>query len=277
MRKCSKLLFNPQHRTPILPQVPIVYPKEANLVVRVGYLLGRGPVVKPEPHPLETEMGFTLQREHSRYARHDSDTLNQFMSSRDQTVDAWGRSDPNQITSNYFGLEMYQDSLKTVLNRYKPLPRTLDGDFVDLLAEQTTAAPPKRHTIQRALTDYLFLLTKGADGKWGVPTVEREEHETLRMSLDRAVNDHHKGAIDTFTFSNAPQAVIKHTEGDREVRTFIYNVVYLAGRPDFATLGCADHAWVTRGEMRQYDGHYSHPEALSVLRDIAPDAVFESL
>lgn len=300
MRTTFRLLFNPQHRTPILPQLPVVLPKDDKKVIRVGYLLSRNPIVKPEPHPLETEMGFMLQREHARYARHEADSLTAFMASRDQTIDAWGRSDPNQTISNYFGLEMYQDSMKTVLNRYKPLPRTVANDFVDIMAEQKLSALPTRHSIQRCLGDYLFLITKDATtGLWGVPSVEREPHETLRMTLDRSVNDHHKGSLDTYTFSNAPQAVLttypdyKPTNEDlekakqaqnssadekkgKQVKTFIYNVVYLAGRPDFEGMGCSDHAWVTRNELMQYYGSFSDPRLGSILRDIAPDALFEA-
>eukprot|EP00744_Colponema_vietnamica_P022030 GILI01031595.1.p1 GENE.GILI01031595.1~~GILI01031595.1.p1 ORF type:complete len:295 (-),score=34.93 GILI01031595.1:50-898(-) len=280
MRQLSKLLFNAQHRTPILPQSPIVLAKDPSAPIRVGYLLSRYPTIKSEPHPLESEMAFTLQREGSRYSRHEQETLTHFMAAREHSIDSWNRTDPAQITSNFFGLEMYQDSLKTVLNRYKPAPRMIPGDFIDIKAEQQLSEPPKRQTLQRQLGDYLFLIVKdGTSGKWTVPSIEREEHETLRMTLDRAVNDHHNGGLDTFTWSNAPQAVVTSAtflEGKASApRTFIYNVVYLAGRPDFAKLGCSDHAWVTRNELAHYVGSYETPQLHSILRDIAPDAAFE--
>eukprot|EP00658_Telonema_sp_P-2_P068841 TRINITY_DN57830_c0_g1_i1.p1 TRINITY_DN57830_c0_g1~~TRINITY_DN57830_c0_g1_i1.p1 ORF type:complete len:120 (+),score=20.87 TRINITY_DN57830_c0_g1_i1:160-519(+) len=63
----------------------------------------------------------------------------------------------------------------------------------------------------------------------------------------RVIHEHHTGALDTFVWSNAPQAVLK--DGDNH--TFIYNVAYLSGRPNFEVMAesYTDHAWVTRNAV----------------------------
>eukprot|EP00758_Cryptobia_borreli_P002216 Tbor_TRINITY_DN2865_c1_g1::TRINITY_DN2865_c1_g1_i1::g.23217::m.23217/K17427/MRPL46; large subunit ribosomal protein L46 len=291
-RKSASLLFHSQHRTPIIPQSPVPsQPLPGDITVYVGYLLHRSPSVKHDPHPIENEMAFMLEREHKRYARHEAETATHFMINRQQSVDSWGRQDPNDIVSNFFGLDIYQDALKNVLQRYLPQSRLTKHDFVDLFSDemqQATNEPPKRHTIDRALDDYLFLIVKDkATGMWSIPSVAREPHETLRMTVDRALHTNHNGAVVSYLWSNAPQGVIrgysngdtrKNEEEGKKCLTFIYNATYLSGRPSFDSITPAvvDHAWVTRNELKQYSmTGYVHPDMLEVLRDIAPDAFFD--
>lgn len=267
-----------QHRTPIMPQMPVNHPTPHN----VAYLLCRQPVVKPTPHPLETEFGFTLEREHNRYARHDVET-SQFFSAKGQPIDVSNRSEPAQIINNFFNLEGYQDALKVVTDRYQPVPRVTDHDFFDPFDESLKSGPPKRKTIQRRLDDFLFFIVRSeASGKWSLPTTQRRPHETLRMAVDRAISEQHNDALDAYVWSNAPQAIVRGagvSEGEAtEADTFVFVATYLAGRPNFGGIQpkCADHAWVTRSELCQYHGEFETESWCQVLRDIVPDATFNA-
>lgn len=278
--KCSlRGLMHSQHRTPVIPQAAVDVPKEAlgGLTVKVGYLLARQPLVKSEPHPIESEMAYMLQREHQRYARHDAESYTRFLGDKEFSGDSWNRMDTKEIASNFFGLELYQDAIKTVLGRFKPNPRVTEDDYVDLFSDDIAKAePPARYTINRKLDDFLFLIVKEkASGKWTIPNVERDSHETLKTTAQRAIYQHHNGALDTFVWSNAPQAVLKEEEA--KVHTYVYNVAYLSGRPSLETIeDYVDHAWVTRNELRQYGGLYAHSDLEQTLLDIAPSGLFET-
>ncbi|KAH8612386.1 putative 39S mitochondrial ribosomal protein L46 [Trypanosoma vivax] len=284
--------FHSQHRTPVLPQLPVTPPmvaqgteKERAASVRVAYFLHRYPVVKPTPHPLEMEMAFLLQREHQRYCRHESaDSATQFMAQRGQSIDVLNRTDTRQIQGNFFGLELYQDAMRVMLQRYKPERRVTPRDLWDPAvygAEHgegsPSSSPPARHTLQRQLDDYLHLIVRDAStGKWTLPQTSLHNGETLRMAVDRAIANHSGDELDCYLWSNAPQAVVRDEDGGSYV--FVFVGTYLAGRPKFATMEpkLSDHAWVTRHEMLQY-GENFHPSALlETLRDISADSAFES-
>jgi large subunit ribosomal protein L46 len=272
--------FFGQHTTPVVPQVAAPY--DGPLRISVGYLLYRNQVVKHDPHPLEQEMAFLLDREHQRYSRHDAESATHFFASRGLSVDTWGRVDPKAINDDFFALDAYQDAVTATTQRWAPTKRLCAADFADPFA--AGAAPPARHTLNRALHDFLYLIVQdAASGKWTVPAAPRQERESLRTTLSRALAEHHGGALDTYTFSNSPQCVLQPPApldgaapaADRE-QLYIYNTVYLAGRPAFDRLApaCADHAWVTRAELPQYD--FADDRLLAMLRDVTMDATFDA-
>lgn len=283
MKQTARLLFHSQHRTPVLPTVPVSDGKVVNgKIIRVAYLLSRNQIVKHSPHPLENEMAFTLEREYARYSRHDGDdTATGFMGSRGHAIDTLNRTDPKLIEGNFYGLELYQDAMKVALQRYAPQKRVCPADLYDPCDPALAQGPPKRHTLQRALDDYLYLIVQdSAHGKWTLPMTERLAHESLRMTVDRAIATHHDEQLDTYIWSNAPQGVLKADAnpvdtGATEALTFLYSATYLAGRPQFDRLGIRDHAWVRRAELAQYASHFEHPEMYQLLMDITTDSTFD--
>ncbi|CBH12626.1 hypothetical protein, conserved [Trypanosoma brucei gambiense DAL972] len=278
--------FHSQHRTPVLPQVPAAEVQQAasESKVRVAYLLHRQPVVKPTPHPLEMEMAFLLQREHQRYSRHESsESATHFMAQRGQSIDALNRTDPRQIQSNFFGLELYQDAMRVVLQRYKPERRVTPRDLWDPAtygssnANSNASSPPTRHSLHRKLDDYLHLIVRDeASGKWTVPQTELRGRETLRMAAERAIATDNGEGLDCYVWSNAPQATVPNANDGSWL--FIYVATYLSGRPKFSEFRpkTIDHAWVTRHEMMQYEENFQSPELVRVLLDISADSTFES-
>jgi large subunit ribosomal protein L46 len=276
-RALIRKIYN-QHRTPIPIQKPIAASAAESLSledIRVGYLLHRNPVVRHDPHPLETEQSFMLEREHQRYCRHEGhESAVHFFQSKGQSLDAAGRQDPAQITSNFFSMEMYQDSLKAVADRYKVEPRVTPLDFWDPRAEQDLAEPPARHSLNRRLDDFLLLIVRDVEsGKWTVPSEQRTGRETLRMTADRSILGQHGDFFDAFIWSNSPSGVVvTPADGDKKERKlFIYGATYLAGKPRFSDMKPAikDHAWVTRRELLQYQSWFE-PGLVDVLFDIAP-------
>jgi large subunit ribosomal protein L46 len=277
-RTIARHLFN-QHRTPVSVQLPISAAAAEELSqeqIRVGYLLHRNPVVRHDPHPLETEHSYLLEREHQRYCRHEGhESAVHFFQGKGQSLDAAGRQDPGQITSNFFSLEMYQDSLKAVVDRFKLEPRVTPLDLWDPRAEQEMLEPPARHSLNRRLDDYLLLIVLDAQtGKWTVPSEERTNRETLRMTADRAILDQHGDAFDAYIWSNSPSGVVVTPGEDADKRTrklFLFSVTYLSGKPRFGGIRPAiqDHAWVTRRELLQYRQSFT-PGLVDVLFDIAP-------
>ena len=267
MKFSRKVCFWSQHRTPIIP--PASYPSPIAAAVGVTYLLYRNQVVKPDLHPLEHEMGFLLSREHARYSRHDAEHAQKFFQSHEQSLDYSGRQDAGQITDNFFGVEQYKDAEKAVVERYKPAPRITPNDFFYPFEEAVVSRPPVRHTLNRQLQDFLFLLVRSRkeDG-WGLPSsTVRNPMETLRQTVDRAIVVQNS-SLDFYLWSNSPQAVLPLEDGKEKV--FAFCALYLAGRPQVESY--EDHAWVTRGELYQYISG----ELLQVLLDITPDANFST-
>lgn len=270
--------FHAQHRTPVIPQLPVENTSPPSTTrVLVGYLLHRHPVVKHTPHPLEMEMGYLLDREHQRYCRHEtSESATHFMGQRGLSIDVMNRTDAREIQGNFFGLELYQDAMRVVLQRYRPERRVTPHDLWDP-SELSETAPPTRHTINRRLDDYLYLIVQDeADGKWTVPQTTLKEKETLRMAADRAISTHNSDALDCFVWSNAPQATVLNTVDNS--RLFVYSATYLMGRPKFAEFEpkLKDHAWVTRHEMSQYKQEFQSSDLLEALLDISADGTFEN-
>lgn len=169
-------------------------------------------------------------------------------------------------------------------------------------------SPPRRHTLQRKLDDYLFLIVRytegdgvaegavkegtghdgpprlppGFGGKWGVPYTPLRQGETLRIAAERCIQLPHQDRIDYYLWSCAPQGTVPlptaQDQGVTASQLFLFNACYLAGRPDFAAMQprIDDHAWVTRGEMRQYRDSFASTELLELLLDVTPDAYFET-
>ena len=188
-------------------------------------------------------------------------------------MDAAGRQEASQITSNFYSLEMYQDALRAVNDRFKQEPRVTPLDLWDPRGEQDTTEPPIRHSLQRRLDDFLLLIVRNsASGKWTVPSEERAPSETLRMTVDRAIRTQHGDMFDAYIWSNSPSGVIKmpSTGGGAE-KMFVYGATYLSGKPRFdeSNTTLKDHAWVTRRELQQYRGLFEDG-VLEVLFDIAP-------
>lgn len=265
--------FHGQHRTPIVPQVPVKDPPPTERI-NVGYLLHRNQIVKHTPHPLETELGYVLEREHQRYCRHEgSESATHFLATRGQSMDVLGRTDANQIKGNFFGLELYQDAMKVVLQRYAPEKRVMPADIVDPVT-LCAAGPPSRQTLQRKLDDILYLIVREeVTGRWTIPQSPRQEHESLRMTVDRALSAHN---AECYVWSNAPQ--VTHFAENENTRLFVYAATYLSGRPKFELMEpkLKDHAWVTRHEMRQYADDFASSSLLEALMDIAADSTFEA-
>ncbi|KAG5511135.1 hypothetical protein JKF63_07075 [Porcisia hertigi] len=271
----SSRLFHSQHRTPIIPQIHI-HDGPTTQRVHVGYYLHRNQIVKHSPHPLEVEMSYLLEREQQRYSRHEStESATSFFASRGQTMDVLGRTDPNQIKGNFFGLELYQDAMKVVMERYTPEKRVTAADL--WIPDALGDAPPPRHTLHRKLDDFLYLIVQEeATGKWTIPHTARRDDESLRMTADRAISFQNSEKLDCYVWSNAPQATVFFE--DDNTRLFIYTATYLAGRPQFASYEpkVKDHAWVSRHELLQYSDNFKSSELLKALLDISADSSFEA-
>ncbi|KPI83540.1 hypothetical protein ABL78_7425 [Leptomonas seymouri] len=267
--------FHSQHRTPIIPQVHVADSLPTQRI-HVGYYVHRHQIVKHTPHPLEIEMSYLLDREQQRYSRHEStESATAFFASRGQSMDVLNRTDANQIKGNFFGLELYQDAMKVVLQRYSPERRVTAADrwAPSSLSDQ----PPRRHSLHRKLDDFLYFVVQEADtGKWTIPNTARKDGESLRMTADRALSSHNAEGLDCFLWSNAPQATVLLAE--ENTRLFIYSATYLSGRPQFDLLEpkTQDHAWVTRQELLQYSDSFKSQDILNALLDISADGTFES-
>lgn len=266
MRRTWRRLAYAQRDTPVLPPRHAVY--DGPLDIAVGYLLCRPQVVHHAAHPLETEMSYVLEREHKTYSRHEKDTLS-FFGDYSATLDLGNRTDPAQITRNFFQSPAYDDAVAVVAQKWKPAPRITPADFADPFAPGV----PQRHTLSRALSDYLYLIVRDeATGAWTVPSGKRRTHEPLRATMDRVFDDHHGlGNVTTYCYSNAPQAVLlgngtEAEKGNSDKQLYVYVNTYCRGRPSFDKMGVKDHAWVTRRELCDYA--FAHPDALGVLQDI---------
>lgn len=325
--------YHTQHRIPKLPQLPTndhqkrlqegsskdPYPSRD---IHVGYLLHRHPVVKPTLHPLERSMGFLLEQQHQLYSRHpSSETACHFFRDRQQeSIDAYQRKDPQDIRRDFFGLEGYQDALKATLQRYQCLPPRLQAaDFVDITSRSSmkgrqpghsSTTPPSRHTLQRKLDDYLYLIVRyarpsdaegaeeknapweqmGLYGNWGIPFTPLQQGETLRMAAERCIQAPHTDSVDFYLWGSGPQGTITlpaSTDLEKKTDTFpspspqyifLYSATYLAGKPDFSRMQpmISDHAWVSRRELLQYRREFVSEEFLELLLDISADAYFET-
>lgn len=337
----SRRFYHSQHRIPRLPQLPTNdhvklmrdnaetgtsgHPYLPPNGIHVGYLLHRHPVVKPTLHPLERSMGFLLERQHQLYSRHpSSETACHFFRDRQQeSIDAYQRKDPQDIRRDFFGLEGYQDAIKATLQRYQRLPPRLQpSDFTDVASrltnndqhqpkKQQCTTPPPRHTLQRKLDDYLYLIVRYADpnggngkkngsleeegklcGKWGIPFTPLQERETLRMAAERCLQEPHNDNLHFYLWGCGPQGTIRlpsfHKEEEQEGKNdpsspsphqlFLYSATYLEGKPDFSRMQpmISDHAWVSRRELFQYRHEFASEEFLGLLLDISADAYFET-
>lgn len=312
-------LFHSQHRTPILPQLHTSEPSEAPDTapeIFVGYLLHRHPVVKPVLHPVERQLGFLVDRQHQLYSRHPTDpsSVHFFRDRQHQSMDIKQRTDPVEIQRDFFGLEGYQEALQASLQRYVECPSRLKpGDFVPVEAHASSStgspSPPTRHTLQRKLDDYLYLIVRYAShesgvadndslgkivkqcgwaSRWGIPFALRSPRETLKMTAQRCLQEPHQARVDYYLWSNAPQGCLplmrcsdkkKKEKGASEGPSlFLYSATYLAGKPNFKAVQPAidEHAWVSRREMLQYRDEFASSQLLELLQDVSADAYFET-
>lgn len=327
----SHCFYHNQHRIPRLPQLHTRDHEKCNQTavesdslehacaphgIHVGYLLHRQPVVKPTLHPLERSMAFLLERQHQLYSRHPtSETACHFFRDRQQqNIDAYQRTDPQDIRRDFFGLEGYQDALKATLQRYQQVPTRLQpADFVDITSRSASPRDttlPVRHTLQRKLDDYLYLIVRYAipssmestsenetstnelemPGKWGIPFTPLRIGETLRMAAERCLQEPHRDNVDYYLWGCGSQGAISFPQTKNEedetskafsssVRhLFVHSATYLAGKPDFSCIQpkISDHAWVSRRELLQYRSEFSSNLLLEVLLDISADAYFET-
>lgn len=327
----SHCFYHNQHRIPRLPQLHTRDHEKCSQTtvgsdpveqtcaphgIHVGYLLHRHPVVKPTLHPLERSMAFLLEKQHQLYSRHSSsDTACHFFRDRQQqNIDAYQRTDPQDIRRDFFGLEGYQDALKATLQRYQQVPTRLQpADFIDSTSRFTSpqhTTLPTRHTLQRKLDDYLYLIVRYAipssvenmseidasrnesemPGKWGIPFTPLRIGETLRMAAERCLQEPHRDNVDYYLWGCGSQGAIsfpqtKNTEDEAgksfssSVRhLFVHSATYLAGKPDFSRIHptISDHAWVSRRELLQYRSEFASEQLLELLLDISADAYFET-
>eukprot|EP00759_Apiculatamorpha_spiralis_P028417 PhF_6_TR30873/c0_g1_i1/m.45433/K17427/MRPL46; large subunit ribosomal protein L46 len=256
-KSSSRAMFRPQRNMPVYPQRGVWYsgPKK----IEIGYVLTRPQVVKSDPHPMEQEASWLLEQEYNRYGRHGEESPQTFLKNRGVNLDPWNRDD-SSLRKNFFNLEAYGDAYRTVISTWQPGQRLTDADF------QTT----NRKTLLRSLSDclYLIVIPKGSTtGKWVVPAGPRKDGESLRMSVERLIFEHHGDGVDYTIFSNAPQGV-HNRGGDKNAPTFYYVANYLEGRPSLEE-NFTDHAWVTRQELLQYS--FEDMEMKQLLYDITID------
>ncbi len=230
--------------------------------------------MKASLHPLEQEMGFLLDQEYNRYPRH-SQPANEFFNERGITLDNWQRMEQNQLKANYFNLELYQEALKVVVERYQQPERERPDDYCNPLALAALESPPERLTLDRCLDDFLYLIVRDdKTGKWRLPATDRKTHESLRSTLDRFLAESHP-KLEAYFLSNAPTGV--HLEGT--TKTFIYSGSYVSGElsttafqsePTAATAN--NHAWVTRQELlSDYSAQFASKDLAQIIYDIAID------
>jgi hypothetical protein len=283
--------FFAQHNVPIVPQGAII-PPVATPALRVGYLLCRQPVVQHAPHPLEYELAVAVDREMRRYPRHPgADTATHFMQQRGLSIDVLNRQDVAAIQRDMFGLDAHREAMRTTAERYEPARRLTPADFFDPCDPALAEQPPKRQTLQRRLDDYLYLIVRGAaSGKWTVPARGRQPGHSLRTAVEAAIIADHGGALDAYLFGNAPLAVVADAppgegaaaavasppapSGSVPPQLFLFTATYLSGRPSFGAAmqpAVADHAWVTRRELADYE--FELPGMFAALRDITTDTV----
>eukprot|EP00760_Papus_ankaliazontas_P002051 PhM_4_TR1080/c0_g1_i1/m.94180/K17427/MRPL46; large subunit ribosomal protein L46 len=253
--------FHSQRDIPILPQQSVYY--NGKKKIHVGYLMMRPQVVRPDPHPLETEGTFMLDQEYQRYSRHEKEAPASFLKARGANLDNWNR-DEGAVKKNFFNLDLYADSYRTMLSTWTPPPRVTDADF-------DPASP--RQTLRRALSDNLFLIANPSNttgdvaSGWIVPAIPRKDGESLRMTLERCVFEHHGDGIDYSIISNAPQGVL-FRGGDKDAPTYLFVITYLDGKPQTEKIGTS-HAWVTRQEILEYG--FVENEAKDLLYDMTID------
>lgn len=268
-RRSAVRLFFHQRDTPMLPQMPV---EPSDFKARIGYFIGRNAIVKHDPHPLETELANIIDRDHSRYARIEDESVTHFFSRNGISIDVANRSDPKQIQQDLFGIEAYTEALQVTLSRFAPAKRVQPHDFIDPFDESLAAGPPVRQTLNRRMADHLYLIVRdAASQKWSIPFVDRKPAESLRMTLERGLASHHP-TVSTYTFSNCPQAVLEDSSAGP---LYIFTTTYLGGRPNFSAIEpmIDNHAWVTRSELSEYE--FSTEEMLHALRDIAVSNYFD--
>jgi len=260
-RLTRRALFLSQRDTPIIPQRGAWYNGEK--AIHVGYLLCRMQSIRPDPHPMEQEMTYQLEQEYNRYARHSEESPSQYLKARNVNLDQWGRED-SAIRKNFFNLESYVDVHRTMLSTWSPGALTTEADH-------DPARP--RKTLARALSDNLFLITKTKDQAWSVPYIQRKDGESLRMTLERLLYEHHGDAVQYYVCSNAP-AGHHLLEGDKSKPVFVFHVNYIDGMPTMEPT-FTDHAWVTRQELLEYS--FVDIEMKRLLYDITMDGTGDAI
>ena len=112
-------------------------------------------------------MAWTLENEHTRYARHDAASATHFFASRDLSIDSWGRKDPQQIVSRFHNLDAYEEAVDAVAQKWAAPSRYCAADFINYFDPAHQKGPPERHTLNRCLSNSLYLIVMYEDGKWG--------------------------------------------------------------------------------------------------------------
>lgn len=142
------------------------------------------------------------------------------------------------------GRREVDDATQYVLRNFNPMPRYTKADMED-----------NRRSLLRKMQSRLYLIIKDSKtGKWKFPDVERPNPLTLRWAAQLWFKRQMAPFVAGHFYANHPMA---HYEFDDGTVLFFYHCLYLRGRPPFKRLyrkyGWADHAWVTRTQLLEYD------------------------
>lgn len=111
-----------------------------------------------------------------------------------------------------------------------------------------------------------FIVKNRETGLWEFPTGIRRNPDTMRFAASRKFYEDMGSNLRAYFISNAPLGhIVTPTPPDapKEI-TFFYHVLYLKGRPPFKARQkeWADHAWVTRKELTEYEMAPGHKQYL---------------
>ncbi len=102
-------------------------------------------------------------------------------------------------------------------------------------------------SLDRRLTQRVYLLMRTADGKWGFPQLEWTPPESVRDALAEAVRRTCGEELAVHQMGNAPAG--HHACADGGGSTFYWRMLHVSGGVEVGD-GC-DYAWLTRGELAE--------------------------
>lgn len=246
---------------------PVIYNGPETL--RVAYVLDRVPKLTPENHALEYEFMDLFLEKNNQKARHKWTSFPEYYEKwkelkRKQKKPKGGSAskldeivyvpDPPEPTRKQWIERQRMMDGRTTRTPYAdnwiktwwPERRYTQADFDD-----------NRYALNRKYTDRLFLIVKdGRTGKWKFPEGVRENPYTMRQACQIKFEADMDRRCAGYFMSHTPMAHYQNPENELD-KTFFYHVLYLVGRPPFKRLSrvehWADHAWVTRHEILEYD------------------------
>lgn len=119
---------------------------------------------------------------------------------------------------------------------FEPAPRETEADRTG-----------DRSTLHRKLPEFLFLVVKEKDGKWGFPKSKHDDGETMRQTAERSLKAFAGDSLECWVVGNAPQGHYETADGT----TFYYRGSYIEGELELQD-GYVEHAWVTKEELGEY-------------------------